>query len=194
METTYTSINRGPDKGRCGAYIQWNTTQPWKEQNNATYSNMHATRHYHTKWSKSARERQIPYDITYMWNLNHGANEPNYKTEADPQTYEIRLMVAKGEISLGKYEHWDNTVTCHRSGWWCQLGPLDSHALPVHTGPPVWSMLIIFYKAKFIAAMWPSNSLRRHACMRDEGLQILSQGLLLRGPKGRPFTSEETSS
>ena len=40
-----------------------------------------------------------------MWNLNHGANEPIYKTEADPQTYEIRLIVAKGEISLGKYEH-----------------------------------------------------------------------------------------
>ena len=27
-------------------------------------------RGYHTKWSKSKRERQIPYDITYMWNLN----------------------------------------------------------------------------------------------------------------------------
>ena len=24
---------------------------------------------YHTKWSKSDRERQISYDITYIWNL-----------------------------------------------------------------------------------------------------------------------------
>ena len=24
---------------------------------------------YHTKWSKLDRERQIPYDIAYMWNL-----------------------------------------------------------------------------------------------------------------------------
>ena len=24
---------------------------------------------YHTKWSKSDRERQIPYDVAYMWNL-----------------------------------------------------------------------------------------------------------------------------
>ena len=26
-------------------------------------------RDYHTKWSKSERERQILYDITFMWNL-----------------------------------------------------------------------------------------------------------------------------
>ena len=26
-------------------------------------------RDYHTKWSKPDRERQILYDITYMWNL-----------------------------------------------------------------------------------------------------------------------------
>ena len=32
-------------------------------------SNMDATRDYHTKWSKSERDRQISYDITYMWNL-----------------------------------------------------------------------------------------------------------------------------
>ena len=27
------------------------------------------SRHYHTKWSKLDRERQITYDIAYMWNL-----------------------------------------------------------------------------------------------------------------------------
>ena len=26
---------------------------------------------YHTGWSKSKRERQIAYDITYMWNLKY---------------------------------------------------------------------------------------------------------------------------
>ena len=35
---------------------------------------------------KSERERQIPYDITYMWNLKYGTNEPIYKTETDSQT------------------------------------------------------------------------------------------------------------
>ena len=33
--------------------------------------------------SKSESERQIPYDITYMWNLKYGINEPIYKTETD---------------------------------------------------------------------------------------------------------------
>ena len=54
-----------------------------KEWNNAICSNMDATRDYHTKWSKSERERQIPYDITYMWNLKYDTNEPIYKTETD---------------------------------------------------------------------------------------------------------------
>ena len=39
-----------------------------KEWNNAICSNIDGPRDYHTKWSKSERERQI-YDIAYMWNL-----------------------------------------------------------------------------------------------------------------------------
>ena len=39
-----------------------------KEQNNAICSNMDATKDSHTK---SVRVRQIPYDITYMWNLKY---------------------------------------------------------------------------------------------------------------------------
>ena len=41
--------------------------------------------------SKSERERQIPYDITYMWNLKYGTNEPIYKTETDSQTQRTDL-------------------------------------------------------------------------------------------------------
>ena len=32
---------------------------------------------------KSDRERQIPYDITYVWNLKYDTNEPIYETETD---------------------------------------------------------------------------------------------------------------
>ena len=32
------------------------------------------------------RERQIPYDVTYMWNLKYDTNELIYKTETDSQT------------------------------------------------------------------------------------------------------------
>ena len=42
-----------------------------KEWNNAIWSNMDGPRDYHTKWSKSDRERQISYDVTYMWNLKY---------------------------------------------------------------------------------------------------------------------------
>ena len=57
-----------------------------KEWDNAICSNMDGPRDYHTKWSKSERERQIPYDITYMWNLKYDTNELIYETEIDSQT------------------------------------------------------------------------------------------------------------
>ena len=34
-----------------------------------------------TEWSKSERERQIPYDITYIWNIIYGTNEPFQRKE-----------------------------------------------------------------------------------------------------------------
>ena len=35
---------------------------------------------------KSERERQILYDITYMWNVKYNTNEPIYKTETESRT------------------------------------------------------------------------------------------------------------
>ena len=40
----------------------------------------------YTKWSESERERQIAYDITYMWNLTYDTNELIYETETDSHT------------------------------------------------------------------------------------------------------------
>ena len=40
-----------------------------KEWNFAISSNMDGLGGYYAKWNKSDRERQILYDITYMWNL-----------------------------------------------------------------------------------------------------------------------------
>ena len=38
---------------------------------------------YHIKQSKSERERQIPYDITYIWNLKYNTNKPIYEIKTD---------------------------------------------------------------------------------------------------------------
>ena len=40
---------------------------------------MDATRESHTRRNKLERERKIPFDITYMWNLKYGTNEPPTK-------------------------------------------------------------------------------------------------------------------
>ena len=60
---------------------------------------MNRPRDYCTR-SKSKRERQIPYDITYMWNLKYDTNELIYEKEIDPQI-ENRLVVAKGKWGEG---------------------------------------------------------------------------------------------
>ena len=64
---------------------------------------MDATGDYHTKLGESERERQIPYDITYMWSLKYGANERIYKTEIDSDI-ENRLVAAKGRRGGGREE------------------------------------------------------------------------------------------
>ena len=43
---------------------------------------------------KSDSERQISYDITYMWNLKYDTNELIYKTEIDSQTEKTDLRLA----------------------------------------------------------------------------------------------------
>ena len=48
-----------------------------KEWKNATCLNTDGPRDYHTKWSKL--ERQIPYDIPYMWDLKYNTNQHIYE-------------------------------------------------------------------------------------------------------------------
>ena len=52
-----------------------------KEQHNAICSNMGGTRDTQTKWNKSERERETPYDITYNWNLIYNTNEHFHRKE-----------------------------------------------------------------------------------------------------------------
>ena len=43
-------------------------------------------RDYHTKWGKSERKRQMPYAMSYMWNIKHDTNKFIYQTETNTWT------------------------------------------------------------------------------------------------------------
>ena len=57
---------------------------------------MDGIRDSHTDGNKSERERQIPYDITYTWNLIYYPNEPFHRKKK-LMDLENRLVAAKGE-------------------------------------------------------------------------------------------------
>ena len=42
---------------------------------------MDGSRDQHTKCNRSGRERQIPYDVTYLWNLKYDTSEFICETE-----------------------------------------------------------------------------------------------------------------
>ena len=52
-----------------------------KEHNNAICGNMDGTRDSHTEGNESERQRQVPYAITYNWNLISGTNEHLHRKE-----------------------------------------------------------------------------------------------------------------
>ena len=57
---------------------------------------MDGARDSHPEWSMSERGRQIPYDISSIWNLIYSTNEPFHRKE-NHGLGEYRLVVAKGE-------------------------------------------------------------------------------------------------
>ena len=59
--------------------------------------------------ARKCRERQMPGDITYMWNQKYDTNEPIYKTETDSWT-ENRQVFAHGEGVKGGNE-WEAGVS-----------------------------------------------------------------------------------
>ena len=63
---------------------QWNITQVIKRNETIPFAATWID--YHTKQSKSERERQLWCDISYMWNLKNHTNEHIYETEMDSQT------------------------------------------------------------------------------------------------------------
>lgn len=50
-------------------------------------SNMDEPRGYHDKWNKSHKERQIPYDHIYTWNL-----KKNFLNKQNRNTHKIQKI------------------------------------------------------------------------------------------------------
>ena len=112
-----------------------------KESNNAICSNMDGPRDYHTKQSKSERERQIPYDITYMWNLKYDINQHIYETKTDSQIQRTDLWLPRDggwgqrggkdwEFGISRcklvYIGWINKVLLYSAGNYIQY-PVTNH-------------------------------------------------------------------
>ena len=53
------------------------------------------------------RERQIPYDMTYMWNLENNTDEFIYKTETDSQSQTTDLELPKGKRGRDELGVWN---------------------------------------------------------------------------------------
>ena len=64
-------------------------------------SSMDEPRDYHTKWSKSERERQIAFNITYMWNLKKWCKWTYLQNRNRLRDIENKFTVTKGEEGEG---------------------------------------------------------------------------------------------
>ena len=84
------SVNSVIKDQEAAVILQWSSAMElpcsWDSEMQRTEITPFAARDFHTKWSQSERDRQTPYNITYMWNLKYGTNESIYKTEKDSQT------------------------------------------------------------------------------------------------------------
>ena len=79
------SINRGLDKEDVVWPYHGILLSDKNEWNKVVCNYRDGPRDFHTKWSKSERERQIPHDVTYTWNLKYDINKLSYETETDSQ-------------------------------------------------------------------------------------------------------------
>ena len=56
---------------------------------------MDEPRDYHAMWSQSLRERQILYDVVYMWNVKYDTNEHIYETNRLTERTRLWLLRVK---------------------------------------------------------------------------------------------------
>ena len=95
------SINRGMDKEDV-VYIYNGILLSHKEKwNSAICRDVDGPRDCYTDWSKSEREKQILYNITYMWNLEKWHRWTYLQSRNRDTDVEDKLMDTKGERGGG---------------------------------------------------------------------------------------------
>ena len=94
MKAAEVSINRWMDK----------LVTHKKECTLGICNNMHRAREYNAKWNKSARERQIPYDFTYTWNLRNKTDEHRGRGKKEREGNHERLLTRENKLRISGRE------------------------------------------------------------------------------------------
>ena len=114
-----------------------------KEWNNTICSNMDGPRVYCTNWSKSEKERQVPYDIAYIWNLRYSTSELIFETDRFTDV-ENRIVVAKG---VGRWEKdWEFGISIFKLlyvKWINKKVLLCSTGSYIHNWKELWKRICI---------------------------------------------------
>ena len=111
---------------------------------------MGAPRDYHTK---SETERQIQYNITYMWNLNYDTNELIYETDSQAQRIDLWLPRRRGVGGM----NWEFGIQFSSVA---QLCPTLCDSMDCSTpGFPVHHQLPELLKLTSIKSVMPFNHL-----------------------------------
>ena len=72
------------------------------EKHNVTIcNNMGRLGGHYTNWNKSNRERQMLYDVIYMWNLKRLQQINEYSKKVDLRDIENKLGITRGEREWG---------------------------------------------------------------------------------------------
>ena len=82
------------------------------------HNSMDGTGEYYAKWNKSDSERQIPYDLTYKWNLNNKTNKwAKYKHRHGNKEQTDSNQRGEGEGDNGANKGKGHQGTCIKDPW-----------------------------------------------------------------------------
>ena len=58
-----------------GTFTQWNSMQQKERRAPTLHKSMNGSGEHYAKWNKPGDKRQIPYELTYKWNLINKTNK-----------------------------------------------------------------------------------------------------------------------